>query len=148
HNARSGVAHFAVEDDRAGLALIRELLSYIPSNNLEPAPVHPTDDTPDREDPALDGLVPTDPSKPYDIKQLIEAVVDDRRFLEVHAHFAQNIVVGFARFAGQSVGVVANQPAVLAGCLDIDASVKAARFVRFCDAFNIPLVTFEDVPGF
>jgi propionyl-CoA carboxylase beta chain len=148
HNARSGVAHFAVEDDRAGLGLIRELLSYVPSNNLEPAPVHPTDDPADREDEALDGLIPADPSKPYDIKQLIEAVVDERRFLEVHAHFAQNIVVGFARFAGQSVGVVANQPAVLAGCLDIDASVKAARFVRFCDAFNIPLVTFEDVPGF
>ena len=107
-----------------------------------------TDDPPDREEAALDTLVPAETTKPYDIKDLIGAVVDDRRFLEVHAHFAQNIVVGFARFAGQSVGIVANQPAVLAGCLDIDASVKAARFVRFCDAFNLPLVTFEDVPGF
>jgi propionyl-CoA carboxylase beta chain len=148
HNARSGVAHFAVDDDRGCLALIRELLSYIPSNNLEQAPLQATEDPPDREDPLLDTLIPADPSKPYDVKQLIEAVVDERRFLEVHAHYAQNIVVGFARFGGRSVGVVANQPAVLAGCLDIDASVKAARFVRFCDAFNIPLVTFEDVPGF
>jgi propionyl-CoA carboxylase beta chain len=148
HNARSGVAHFAVDDDRGCLALIRELLSYIPSNNLEQAPLQATEDPSDREDPLLDTLIPADPSKPYDVKQLIEAVVDERRFLEVHAHYAQNIVVGFARFGGRSVGVVANQPAVLAGCLDIDASVKAARFVRFCDAFNIPLVTFEDVPGF
>ncbi|HVO12519.1 MAG TPA: carboxyl transferase domain-containing protein [Vicinamibacteria bacterium] len=148
HNARSGVAHFAVEDDRACLLLLRELLSYLPQNNLEEPPPRPTDDPPDREDPQLERLVPADPSKPYDIKQLILAVVDQRRFLEVHEHFAPNIVVGFARFAGRAVGVVANQPAYLAGCLDIDASVKAARFVRFCDAFNIPLVTFEDVPGF
>jgi propionyl-CoA carboxylase beta chain len=148
HNVRSGVAHFAVDDDRACLGLIRDLLSYLPSNNLEMAPIRKTDDAPDREDPSLDSLIPTDAAKPYDMKELIEAVVDDRRFLEVHAHFARNIVVGFARFAGQSVGIVANQPAFLAGCLDIDASVKAARFVRFCDAFNIPLVTFEDVPGF
>jgi propionyl-CoA carboxylase beta chain len=148
HNAKSGVAHFAVEDDRACLALIRHLLSYLPSNNLEEPPFVRTDDPPDREDPALDALIPTEPSKPYDIKKLIEAVVDDRRFLEVHEHFAPNIVVGFARFGGRSVGIVANQPAVLAGCLDIDASVKGARFVRFCDAFNIPLVTLEDVPGF
>jgi propionyl-CoA carboxylase beta chain len=130
------------------LALIRDLLSYLPSNNLEEASTRPTDDPPDRDEPALDALVPAETTKPYDMKELIEAVVDDRRFLEVHAHFAQNIVVGFARFAGRSVGIVANQPSVLAGCLDIDASVKAARFVRFCDAFNIPLVTFEDVPGF
>ncbi len=148
HNARSGVAHFAVDDDRACLGLVRDLLSYLPSNNLESAPAVRTDDPPDREDPALDTLIPQETSRPYDMKQLIRAVVDDGRFLEVHEHFAQNIVVGFARFAGQSVGIVANQPAVLAGCLDIDASVKGARFVRFCDAFNVPLVTFEDVPGF
>jgi propionyl-CoA carboxylase beta chain len=148
HNAKSGVAHFAVEDDRACLALIRDLLGFLPSNNLEEAPRRATDDPPDREDAALDSLVPEEASRPYDMKRLIELVVDDRRFLEVHAHYAPNIVVGFARFGGRSVGIVANQPAVLAGCLDIDASVKAARFVRFCDAFNIPLVTFEDVPGF
>ena len=148
HNVRSGVAHFAVDDDRACLALIRELLSYLPSNNLEEAPPHRTEDPDDREDDALDTLVPSDPAKPYDVKLLVRAVVDERRFLEVHEHFAPNVVVGFARFAGRAVGIVANQPAVLAGCLDIDASVKAARFVRFCDAFNLPLVTFEDVPGF
>jgi propionyl-CoA carboxylase beta chain len=148
HNQRSGVAHFAVDDDRACLALIRELLTYLPSNNLEEPPKKPTNDPPDREDPSLDTLIPAEANKPYDILDLITAVVDDRAFLEVHAHFARNIVVGFARFGGRSVGIVANQPAVLAGCLDIDSSVKAARFVRFCDAFNIPLVTFEDVPGF
>jgi propionyl-CoA carboxylase beta chain len=148
HNARSGVAHFAADDDRAGLALIRELLSYLPANNLEEPPVRPTADPPDREDEALDTLVPAEPTKPYDMKRLVALVVDDGRFLEVHEHFAPNVVVGFARFAGRVAGVVANQPAHLAGCLDIDASVKAARFVRFCDAFNIPLVTFEDVPGF
>jgi propionyl-CoA carboxylase beta chain len=148
HNVRSGVAHFAVDDDRACLALIRELLSYLPSNNLEEPPTHRTEDPPDREDAALDDLVPADPAKPYDIKQLVLAVADDRQFLEVHEHFAPNLVVGFARIAGGAVGIVANQPAHLAGCLDIDASAKGARFVRFCDAFNIPLVTFEDVPGF
>jgi propionyl-CoA carboxylase beta chain len=148
HNATSGVAHFAVDDDRACLALIRELLSYLPSNNQEPPPFRKTDDPADREDAALDTLVPAEPSRPYDVKKLIGTVADEGRFLEVHAHYATNIVVGFARLGGHSVGVVANQPAVLAGCLDIDASVKAARFVRFCDAFNIPLVTFEDVPGF
>src|SRR5205814_2467205 len=130
-------------DDRACLALLRELLGYLPSNNLEEAPLRPTGDPPEREELALDTLIPPDPSKPYDIKRLIEAVADDGRFLEVHAHFAANIVVGFARFAGRSVGMVANQPAVLAGCLDIDASAKGARFVRFCDAFNIPLVIRE-----
>ncbi len=148
HNVKSGVAHFAVDDDQAGLALIRELLSYLPSNNLDEAPARDTDDPSDREDPSLDTLVPPEPTKPYDIKRLIESVLDEGRFLEVHEHYAPNIVVGFGRLSGRSVGVVANQPAVLAGCLDIDASVKAARFVRFCDAFNIPLVTFEDVPGF
>jgi propionyl-CoA carboxylase beta chain len=148
HNAKSGVAHFAVDDDRACMALLRELLSYLPSNNLEEPPLHRSDDPADREDPALDTLIPAETNKPYDIKKLIEGVVDDRRFLEVHEFYAPNIVVGFARFGGRAVGIVANQPAVLAGCLDIDASVKGARFVRFCDAFNIPLVTFEDVPGF
>jgi propionyl-CoA carboxylase beta subunit len=148
HNARSGVAHFAAADDRACLALIRELLGYLPSNNMEEAPARASEDPPDRESPELDELIPVEANRPYDMKRLVETVVDDRRFLEVHAHFAQNIIVGFARLAGRSVGIVANQPAVLAGCLDIDASVKAARFVRFCDAFNIPLVTFEDVPGF
>jgi propionyl-CoA carboxylase beta chain len=148
HNARSGVAHFAVEDDRACLTLIRELLGYLPSNNLEDAPLRASGDPADREDPRLDALIPEEPNKPYDMKRLLELVVDEGRFLEVQPHFAPNIVVGFARFAGRSVGIVANQPAVLAGCLDIDASVKGARFVRFCDAFNLPLVVFEDVPGF
>jgi propionyl-CoA carboxylase beta chain len=148
HNATSGVAHFAAADDRACLHLLRELLGYLPSNNVDDPPIVVTDDDPDREDPALDDLIPKQPSQPYDMLRLIDAVVDNGVFLEVHRHFARNIVVGFARLAGRSVGIVANQPAVLAGCLDIDASEKAARFVRFCDAFNIPLVTFEDVPGF
>ena len=148
HNATSGVAHFAVADDRECLALIRELLGYLPSNNLDDPPRRTTTDPVDREDAALDTLVPEQPNQPYDMHDLIGAVVDDGGFLEVHRHFAQNIVVGFARLGGRPVGIVANQPAVLAGCLDIDASVKGARFVRFCDAFNIPLITFEDVPGF
>ncbi|HEX9734436.1 MAG TPA: acyl-CoA carboxylase subunit beta [Thermoanaerobaculia bacterium] len=148
HLARSGVAHFALPDDAACLAAVRELLSYLPSNNLEDPPPGTSDDDPSREDPELDHLVPRDPNKPYDIKKLIAAVIDDGRFFEVQADYARNIVVGFARLANQSVGVVANQPAYLAGVLDINASLKGARFVRFCDAFNIPLVTFEDVPGF
>ena len=148
HNAKSGVAHFAVADDRECLQLLRELLGYLPSNNLDDPPRRPTSDPIDREDAALDTLVPEQPNQPYDMHDLIRAVVDDGGFLEVHRHFAQNIVVGFGRLGGRPVGVVANQPAVLAGCLDIDASVKGARFVRFCDAFNIPLITFEDVPGF
>ena len=148
HNRTSGVAHFAVPDDDACLALLRELLGYLPSNNLDDPPRVATPDPIDREDPALDTLVPAQPNQPYDILDVIHAVVDDGAFLEVHRHYATNIVVGFARLGGRSVGVVANQPAVLAGCLDIDASTKAARFVRFCDAFNIPLITFEDVPGF
>ena len=148
HNTTSGVAHFAVPDDRACLQLVRELLGYLPSNNLDDPPRRSTTDPADREDAALDNLVPAEPSQPYDMHDLIGGVVDEGVFLEVHRQFAANIVVGFARLGGRSVGVVANQPAVLAGCLDIDASVKAARFVRFCDAFNIPLVTFEDVPGF
>jgi propionyl-CoA carboxylase beta subunit len=148
HNARSGVAHFAAEDDAACLQLLRELLSYLPSNNLEEAPLVACADPAEREDEALESLVPLEPNRPYDMKELLRAVVDERRFLEVHELYAPNVVVGFARFAGRAVGIVANQPAVLAGCLDIDASVKAARFVRFCDAFNLPLVVFEDVPGF
>jgi propionyl-CoA carboxylase beta chain len=148
HNATSGVAHFAVPDDRECLRLIRDLLGYLPSNNLDDPPRRPTADPADREDDELDRLVPAQPNQPYDILDLIQLVVDDRTFLEVHRHFATNIVVGFAHLGGRAVGVVANQPKSLAGCLDIDASVKAARFVRFCDAFNIPLITFEDVPGF
>jgi propionyl-CoA carboxylase beta chain len=148
HNATSGVAHFSVPDDRECLQLVRELLGYLPSNNLDDAPRRATADPVDREDPALDTLVPLQPNQPYDMHDLLGRVVDDAAFLEVHAHYARNILVGFARLGGRPVGIVANQPAVLAGCLDIDASVKAARFVRFCDAFNLPLVTFEDVPGF
>jgi propionyl-CoA carboxylase beta chain len=148
HNAMSGVAHFAVDDDRECLALIRELLAYLPSNNLDPVPPRAADDPPDREDEALDALVPAAPNQPYDMHDLLRSVVDHGAFLEVHEHFARNLIVGFGRLNGASVGFVANQPAHLAGTLDIDASVKGARFVRFCDAFNIPLVTFEDVPGF
>ena len=148
HNATSGVAHFAVPDDRACLRLIRELLSYLPGNNVDDPPRVETADPIDREDEALDRLVPESPNQPYDMLDLIHAVADDGAFLEVHRHFARNIIVGFARLGGRPVGIVANQPAHLAGTLDIDASVKGARFVRFCDAFNIPLVTFEDVPGF
>jgi len=148
HNATSGVAHFAVEDDRECLAMIRDLLSYLPSNNLDDPPrTHAADDV-DREVEALDSLVPASPNQPYDMLDLIHAVADDGHFLEVHQHYAKNIIVGFARLGGRAAGIVANQPAVLAGTLDINASVKAARFVRFCDAFNVPLVTFEDVPGF
>ena len=148
HNATSGVAHFAVPNDRDCISLIRDLLGYLPSNNLDDPPRGSTADPADREDGGLDTLVPEQPNQPYDIHDLIRAVVDDGAFLEVHRYFAPNIVVGLARLAGRPAGIVANQPAVLAGCLDIDASVKAARFVRFCDAFNIPLITFEDVPGF
>ena len=148
HNERSGVAHFAVDDDRACLALIRELLRFLPANNLDGPPVIDSVDSPDREDQALDRLVPASANQPYDMLDLIHSVADDGGFLEVHQHFARNLVVGFARLGGRSVGIVANQPAHLAGVLDIDASVKGARFVRFCDAFNIPLITFEDVPGF
>ncbi len=148
HNAKSGVAHFAVGTDQDCLALLRALLGYLPSNNLDDPPRMETADPIDREDAALDALVPELPNQPYDILDLIRSVADDGAFLEVHRHFARNIVVGFARLGGQPVGIVANQPAHLAGVLDIDASVKGARFVRFCDAFNIPLVTLEDVPGF
>jgi propionyl-CoA carboxylase beta chain len=148
HNEKSGVAHFAVENDQECILLIRELLSFMPGNNLDDPPRVTSTDPPDRADPALDTIVPASPNQPYDMLDVIYPVVDDRSFLEVHAHYARNILVGFARLGGRPVGIVANQPAYLAGTLDIDASVKGARFVRFCDAFNIPLVTFEDVPGF
>jgi len=148
HASRSGVTHFTTEDDQEAIDLVRELVGLLPSNNLEkPVPV-PTSDPVDRESDELQSLVPDDPKKPYDIMTAITEVVDDGAFLEVQQDFARNIVVGFGRLGGHTIGVVANQPEVLAGCLDIDASVKAARFVRFCDAFNIPLLTFVDVPGF
>jgi propionyl-CoA carboxylase beta chain len=148
HNERSGVAHFAADNDQECIVLIRELLSFMPNNNVDEAPRLQTADPADRADESLDAVVPQSPSQPYDMRDVVEAIVDDRYFLEVHEYFAKNILVGFARLAGRSVGIVANQPAHLAGTLDIDASIKGARFVRFCDAFNIPLVTFEDVPGF
>jgi propionyl-CoA carboxylase beta chain len=148
HNEKSGVAHFAVEDDRECISLIRELLGFLPGNNVDDPPYLETTDPIDRADQALDRLVPESPNQPYDMLDVIHAIVDEGYFLEVHRHYAKNILVGFARLAGRPVGIVANQPAYLAGTLDIDASIKGARFVRFCDAFNIPLVTFEDVPGF
>ena len=148
HNSKSGVAHFAAEDEDDCLALIRRLLSYLPQNNMEDPPFVPTADPADRADEALNTIVPDSPTKPYDMKEIIRHVVDDGEFLEVHRHWAQNIIVGFARLGGYSVGIVANQPLVLAGVLDIDSSIKAARFVRFCDCFNIPIITFVDVPGF
>jgi propionyl-CoA carboxylase beta subunit len=148
HNATSGVAHFVARDDAECLAMIRELVGFLPANNLDDPPRRPSGDPPDRTDPGLNTIIPADPMLPYDIKDVIGAVVDDRDFFEVQEHFAKNLIVGFARLDGRPVGIVANQPAVLAGVLDINASVKGARFVRFCDAFNIPLITFEDVPGF
>ena len=148
HTTISGVAHFATHSDEECLAQIRELLSFLPSNNMEDPPYHEPVDDPNRVDPQLDKFVPTDPNQPYDMKEIIVTVVDEHHFFEVHPQFAENIVVGFARLNGFPVGLVANQPAILAGTLDINSSVKAARFVRFCDAFNIPLLIFEDVPGF
>jgi len=148
HNATSGVAHFAAEDEAQCLDQMRRLLGFLPSNNLDDPPLRPTSDPTDRMDPALDTLVPDQPTRSYDMHAVIQAVVDDGEFLEVHSAYAQNIIVGFAHLGGRSVGIVAQQPTVLAGVLDINASVKAARFVRFCDAFNIPIVTFVDVPGF
>jgi len=148
HNEKSGVAHFISRDDADGCAMIRELMSFLPSNNLEDPPRRATNDPATRRDSALNTLVPEDAQKPYDIKDAIHAIVDDGYFFDVQEHFAKNLVVGFARMDGRPVGIVANQPAYLAGVLDINASVKGARFVRFCDAFNIPLITFEDVPGF
>ncbi len=148
HATKSGVTHFVAENEDEGLMLIRKLLSYIPSNNLEEAPAVVCDDPIDRLDDELNEIVPDNPNKPYNVKDIIHSIVDNSEFLEVHRHYAQNIVIGFARFNGMSTGIVANQPNYLAGVLDINASRKAARFVRFCDAFNIPLVTLVDVPGF
>jgi propionyl-CoA carboxylase beta chain len=148
HNETSGVAHFLAHDDAECLSMVRELLSFMPSNNLDDPPRKPCTDPADRADAALDKIVPAQSNLPYDMKDVIHGVVDDGYFFEVQEHYAKNMVVGFARLDGRSVGIVANQPAMLAGTLDINASIKGARFVRFCDCFNIPLVTFEDVPGF
>lgn len=148
HNAKSGVAHFLGNDDEHTLMMIRELLSFLPSNNLETPPTVPTTDNPERDEPELQELIPVDPNKPYDMKVIIKSVADDHHFFEVMPHYAGNVIIGFMRLNGHSVGVVANQPDYLAGVLDINSSVKAARFVRFCDAFNIPIVSFVDVPGF
>lgn len=148
HSSKSGVAHFIGPSEEDVLMSIRELFGFLPSNNMEDAPVVPTSDDIHREDERLDTLIPADPNVPYDVKELIESVVDDHYFFEVMPHFAKNVVIGFARLGGRPVGIVANNPAFLAGVLDIDASDKAARFIRFCDCFNIPLITLEDVPGF
>lgn len=148
HSSKSGVAHFVGKDEEQTLQMVRELVSFLPSNNMEDAPVKTTVDPSNREDATLQEAVPADPNKPYDMHDIIQKVIDNKHFLEVQPNYAQNIICGFARFAGQPVGVVANQPAFLAGVLDINSSAKAARFVRFCDAFNLPLVTFVDVPGF
>ena len=148
HNTNSGVAHFAAADDADCIRHIKRLLGFLPSNNMEEPPRRESRDPVERRDPELATIVPESPDKPYDMKDVVRRVVDDGDFFEVHEHFAQNIVVGFARLGGRAVGVVGNQPKVLGGVLDIDSSVKAARFVRCCDAFNVPLVTFEDVPGF
>lgn len=148
HNQKSGVAHFAAEDDKHCLLLIRELLNFLPANNVDDPPIQPTKDKPDRYDESLNTLIPDSSKKPYDIKDIITKTVDEGYFLEIQQHYAKNIIIGFARYNGRSVGIVANQPAVLAGCLNIESSIKAARFIRFCDAFNIPIVSFVDVPGF
>ncbi len=148
HNTKSGVAHFACEDDTDALNRIRELLSYLPANNMEEPPVKDLGDDPAREEPMLDRIIPDSPKATYDMKDVIRAIVDRGQFFEPHEHYAQNIIVGFARFNGHSVGIIANQPKVLAGCLDVNASDKATRFIRFCDAFNIPLLTLADVPGY
>ena len=148
HNQKSGVAHFAVDDDEACIAAIRRLLSFLPQNNVDDPPRATCNDAADRMESRLNDIVPAEPNRPYDMKEIVRLVVDDGDFFEVHEHYATNIIVGFARLDGHPVGVIGNQPASLAGVLDINSSVKGARFVRFCDAFNIPLVTFEDVPGF
>jgi len=148
HNATSGVAHFTGDNDEQTMQMVRELMGYLPSNNMEDPPRKPSTDDPNREDVKLDTVVPDDPNKPYDMNEIICTVVDNHNFFEVQPHYAKNIIVGFARMDGRPVGIVANQPQFLAGVLDINSSMKAARFVRFCDAFNIPLITFEDVPGF
>ena len=148
HSTKSGVAQFSVSDEETGIALLRDLIGYLPSNNMEEPPYEPTEDPINRLEDSLNSIIPDNPNQPYDVKDVIAGIVDDGKFLEVHATYAQNIVVGFARFNGMSVGIVANQPKCMAGVLDINASRKGARFVRFCDAFNIPLVTLVDVPGF
>lgn len=148
HNSKSGVAHLTADDDEQAMMMIRELFGYLPSNNMEDPPLKPCLDDINREDEKLQTIVPEDPNKPYDMKEIITTVVDEHNFFEVMPYYAQNIIIGFARLGGRSVGIVANQPQMLAGVLDINSSVKAARFVRFCDAFNIPLITFVDVPGF
>ncbi len=148
HNSKSGVAHFSAPNDEVCIAKIRELMSFLPQNNTEDPPRLPTNDDPNRCEPKLRDVVPVHPNKPYDIRNIIRPTMDDNIFFEVHEHWARNIVVGFGRLDGMPVGVIANQPAVMAGVLDIDASVKGARFVRFCDCFNIPLIIYEDVPGF
>ena len=148
HSTKSGVAQFSVPDEETGIALLRDLIGYLPSNNMEEPPYEPTEDPINRLEDSLNSIIPDNPNQPYDVKDVIAGIVDDGKFLEVHATYAQNIVVGFARFNGVSVGIVANQPKCMAGVLDINASRKGARFVRFCDAFNIPLVTLVDVPGF
>lgn len=148
HATKSGVAHFVADNEQEGILLIRKLISYLPSNNLEEAPLTSCSDPIDRLEDTLNSIIPENPNKPYDVKNVISAIVDDGEFLEVHERFAPNLVVGFARFNGMSVGIVANQPNYMAGVLDINASRKGARFVRFCDAFNIPIVTLVDVPGF
>ncbi|MCQ2285351.1 MAG: acyl-CoA carboxylase subunit beta [Bacteroidales bacterium] len=148
HASKSGVAHFAVDNEEEGIAMLRQLIGYLPSNNMEQPPYVPTEDPINRLEDSLNQIIPDNPNKPYDIKEVITSIVDNGEFLEIQPDYAPNIIVGFARFNGMSVGIVANQPKYLAGCLDINASRKGARFVRFCDAFNIPLVTLEDVPGF
>jgi len=148
HASKSGVSHFQLEDEEEGLLLIRKLVSYLPSNNLEEPPVMECTDPIDRLDDQLNEIIPENPNQPYDVKEIIYSMADLGEFLEIHRHYAKNIVIGFARFDGRPVGIVANQPNFLAGVLDIDASRKASRFVRFCDAFNIPIVTLVDVPGF
>lgn len=148
HNSKSGVAHFAFDDDSQAIEGLRTLLSFLPSNNSEPPPVIDCSDDPERRDDKLKTIVPSQPNKPYDVRDIIECIVDERYFFEVQQHFAQNMVIGFARMQGSTVGIIANQPQILAGAIDIDASDKAARFVRFCDCFNIPIITLVDVPGF
>jgi propionyl-CoA carboxylase beta chain len=148
HNSKSGVAHLMAENDEQAMMMLRELMGFLPSNNMEDPPVKVCTDSIYREDDSLDSIVPDDPNKPYDMHDIIGKVVDDHNFFEIQPYYAKNIIIGFARLGGKPVGIVANQPASLAGVLDIDSSIKAARFVRFCDAFNIPLITFEDVPGF
>src|ERR671927_846812 len=148
HNSKSGVAHFAADDEEQCLEDVRYLMSFLPQNNLETAPVVDTGDDPERMDLELDTIVPDNPNKPYDMRDVVAHIVDDGEFFEVHEHFAKNLIVGFARLNGRAIGVVGNQPSQLAGVLDISSSEKGARFVRTCDAFNIPLLTFCDVPGF